>query len=523
MVPATPGFQKDQFCGCNAELINNTIEQNIRIFGPRLNCHWTRNQSFVQHCALVGELIGNSGQGHHFIKHDLVRACRETALGAWRKGSSEVRKPAVLVIAEDRELHTRLVESLRHSGLVELEPDRPPDFVCLGCGERIPAKDLEAVRKLGGGRRIPIVLMTSRGSEDLAIQAFRQGVSEYLRVPFSCQELESVVSSLCPKPVATGLTEGDRFVGQSQTVEGIKAYIGKLARTSSNVLITGETGTGKELIAELIHRNSARANRPLVCINCAAIPDTLLESELFGYERGAFTGAHVSQDGKLKLADGGTLFLDEIGDMSPYAQAKILRVLESREIQRLGSHKSQPIDFRLIAATHRNLDSGAKEDAFRRDLFFRLNVARVHLPPLRERKQDIPALAHFFRKQYNRKFGRETTGFTSLAEQTLLGHDWPGNIRELKNVVEAAFINLEPEAELVDLPGPFTEAVRRKEGIGSDELGRILIALSEAHWNRSQAAEKLHWSRMTLYRKMTRYRISKSAKEVPIPEAAAGT
>jgi transcriptional regulator with PAS, ATPase and Fis domain len=260
-----------------------------------------------------------------------------------------------------------------------------------------------------------------------------------------------------------------------------------------------------------------------VCINCAAIPDTLLESELFGYERGAFTGAHVSQDGKLKLADGGTLFLDEIGDMSPYAQAKVLRVIESREIQRLGSHKSQPIDFRLIAATNRDLDSVAQEDKFRRDLFFRLNVARVHLPPLRERKEDILVVAHFFRRENNRKFARDTTGFAARAGQMLIGHAWPGNVRELKNVVEAAFINLEPEARLVELPALFGETVRRKEEIGAGELGRILTALAETHWNKSQAAEKLQWSRMTLYRKMTRYRISKSPKEILTWGAAASS
>jgi DNA-binding NtrC family response regulator len=414
------------------------------------------------------------------------------------------------------------VESLRLSGLVDLEADRAPDFVCLGCKERIPAKELNAVRKLGGLRRIPIVLMTSRGSEELAVQALRQGISEYLRVPFSCSDLESVVNSLCPAPPA-GLIDSERFVGQSRAVEEIKAYIAKLAKTSSNVLITGETGTGKELIAELIHKNSERANRPLVCINCAAIPDTLLESELFGYERGAFTGAHVSQDGKLKLADGGTLFLDEIGDMSPYAQAKVLRVIESREIQRLGSHKSQPIDFRLIAATNRDLDSVAQEDKFRRDLFFRLNVARVHLPPLRERKEDILVVAHFFRRENNRKFARDTTGFAARAGQMLIGHAWPGNVRELKNVVEAAFINLEPEARLVELPALFGETVRRKEEIGAGELGRILTALAETHWNKSQAAEKLQWSRMTLYRKMTRYRICKSPKEILTWGAAASS
>ena len=293
----------------------------------------------------------------------------------------------------------------------------------------------------------------------------------------------------------------------------IRSYLQRVAQTASNVLITGETGTGKELIAELIHRNSARAAKPMVCINCAAIPDTLLESELFGYERGAFTGAHASQDGKLKMADGSTLFLDEIGDMSAYAQAKMLRVLESKQIQRLGSMKAQQIDFRLIAATNRELDSLAKDDGFRRDLFFRLNVARIHLPPLRERKEDILPLADFFRREYNQKFRMETASFTSQAEQALLSHDWPGNVRELKNTIEAAFINMEPEATQVSMPTLFCQVLDRKEEAGVGEVERILLALSQTRWNRSKAAEKLHWSRMTLYRKMARYQISSAAKE----------
>ena len=423
-----------------------------------------------------------------------------------------MRKPTALVISEDRQLRALIVEGLRHSGLVDLDTDRKPDLVCLGCCERIPLRDLEAVKKLRGSNHMPVVLMTSRGSEDLAVQALRNGIHEYLRVPFTLRELESALTAFYPPRSPIGLNEGDRFVGESRPVRDIKAYLEKLARTNSNVLITGETGTGKELIAELIHKNSSRANHPLVCINCAAIPDSLLESEFFGYERGAFTGAHVSHDGKLKLADGGTLFLDEIGDMSPYAQAKILRVIETHEIQRLGSHKSHSVDFRLIAATNRELDSVAQEDKFRRDLFFRLNVARVHLPPLRERKEDIPAVAEFFRKEDNRKFGRETTGFAPEVEQTLLGHDWPGNVRELKNVIEAAFINLEHDATQVQLPALFSNTVRRKHELGVTEVDRILLALSDTHWNKSHAAEKLHWSRMTLHRKMTRYNISKPAK-----------
>lgn len=299
------------------------------------------------------------------------------------------------------------------------------------------------------------------------------------------------------------------MLGNSRAMVDIKARIARIARTDSNVLITGETGTGKEVVAELIHQNSSRAAKPLVCINCAAIPDTLLESELFGYERGTFTGAHTSQPGKLKLADGGTVFFDEIGDLSLFHQAKVLRLIESREIQRLGASRPQPIDFRMIAATNCELESLATAGKFRKDLFFRLNVARINLPPLRERREDVLILANFFRETFNLKFSMQTVGFSPIAQEILLSHAWPGNIRELRNIVEAAFINLEPGVTLLDLPPPFCQAIPQN----LSELDRILLALSDTHWNKSKAAEKMHWSRRTLYRKMSRYQILPLTKD----------
>jgi transcriptional regulator with GAF, ATPase, and Fis domain len=293
------------------------------------------------------------------------------------------------------------------------------------------------------------------------------------------------------------------MLGASLAIREVKAHLRRIAACSSNVLITGETGTGKELAAELIHGQSSRAERPLVTLNCAAVPDSLLESELFGFERGAFTGAHVAQDGKLKLAAGGTVFLDEVGDLSPYAQAKVLRAVETGEIQRLGGRRPQQIDVRVIAATNKNLED---DPNFRRDLYFRLNVARVHLPPLRERKEDILPLADSFRTEFERTFGCKTSAFTANAQELLLTHHWPGNVRELRHIVEAAFIN--PGANAageIDLPVEFRKSIRSFSG---GELERILAALSKTHWNRSRAAEELRWSRMTLYRKMARYKIT---------------
>ncbi len=294
-------------------------------------------------------------------------------------------------------------------------------------------------------------------------------------------------------------------------MQAVKTYVGKAAPTDSNVLITGETGTGKELIAALLHANSPRHSKPFVCINCAAIPDSLFESELFGHERGAFTGAHTSRDGVLQHADGGTIFLDEVGDMSPYAQAKVLRAIETKEVQRVGGTKSLPVNVRVLAATNRDLEQSMGDNGFRKDLFFRLNVARVHLPPLRERKEDLALLcAHYF-AEFNRRFGRNVTTMTDEAWDAFLHYAWPGNVRELKNVLKATFINLGADRiGLSDLPEMLTKHHPSSAHRQHDERESLLAALCATNWNKSHAAKKLHWSRMTLYRKMSKYHITEA-------------
>jgi two-component system response regulator HydG/two-component system response regulator AtoC len=313
------------------------------------------------------------------------------------------------------------------------------------------------------------------------------------------------------------------MIGESPAIRSIKASIGKVAPTDSNVLITGETGTGKELVAELIHRNSPRRQKPFVCINCAAIPDTLFESELFGHERGAFTGAHALREGALKQADGGTAFFDEIGDMSAYAQAKVLRAIERKEVQRLGGRACLPLSVRVIAATNQNLERAVAEGKFRKDLYFRLNVARIHLPPLRERREDIPPLVDHYVREFNRRFGRDCEGFTREAFQSMLRYEWPGNIRELKNILEAVIINLAAHRiAYLDLPERLREHLRDAEGLAPSERDRLLSALLSTNWNKSKAAQQLHWSRMTLYRKMAKYEIAKAPRPAegtgPAPE-----
>lgn len=426
-----------------------------------------------------------------------------------------MQKPLVRVISDRIDVRGRLLLILREMGDVQVSDVGIPDLICLGCERQLSLGDLERARKSSYGIRVPIVLVAWEGTEQLAIAAMRHGIDDYIRGVNCRIELQRLLLSLTRTDPQRSLASCELLVGQSNFIRGARTYIERVARTSSTVLVTGETGTGKDLVAKLIHRNSRRADKPLVCINCAAIPDTLLESELFGVERGAYTGADVSHDGNLRAADGGTAFLDEIGDMSLLAQAKVLRAIETHEIHRLGGNKTQFVDFRLIAATNRDLEALSADGRFRRDLFFRLNVARIHLPPLRDRPEDLLPLAHHFREEFDRGFGRSTLGFTPRSEDAIVGYTWPGNVRELRNLVEAAYITLEPESRWVEMPDYFCSEVVTDDGTNPNEVTRILRALSDSGWNKSKAADLLHWSRMTLYRKMARYGIPGEDQSMP--------
>jgi transcriptional regulator with PAS, ATPase and Fis domain len=288
----------------------------------------------------------------------------------------------------------------------------------------------------------------------------------------------------------------------------INSFVNSIAAMDSTVLITGETGTGKEHVASLIHGKSHRKEKPFVCVNCAAMPDTLVESEMFGYERGAFTGAVSTSLGKFEVANGGTVFLDEISDMSPFAQAKMLRAVENRMVYRVGGTKVIPLDVRVIAATNKDPEVLISQGKFREDLYYRLNVARIHLPPLRERKEDIPRLIAQGIERLNRQYRRKVQGLTEEAMISLMRYEWPGNIRELMNLLEATFINLpQNEIAFADLPRLFREKLKEIDKIPLHERERIFSALVETKWNKAEAARKLQWSRMTLYRKITKYHI----------------
>jgi transcriptional regulator with PAS, ATPase and Fis domain len=309
-------------------------------------------------------------------------------------------------------------------------------------------------------------------------------------------------------PVAHGGETGlAAIVGNSGAIEGIRSQIVRVARAACGVLITGETGTGKELAAAAIHECGLRADRPFISINCAALPEALLESELFGHTRGAFTGAHQSRDGLLAACDGGTVFLDEVGDLCLAGQAKLLRALEAKQVRRIGSNLTLPVDFRVVAATNRDLEKLVETGEFRKDLYYRLNVARVHLPPLRERLDDVPVLVNHYVRILNREFSIQVEEIEPGVLECLARHDWPGNIRELRNTLEVSYLNCRPPVlALADLPRQLREACAPVSGrVSESEQTVMLSVLNEVNWNKSEAARKLHWSRLTLYRKLKRY------------------
>ena len=295
---------------------------------------------------------------------------------------------------------------------------------------------------------LPIILMTAHGTTDIAIEATRHGAFDYLLKPFEMPamlhaiERALAVSRLVSQPVEIGnvVAGRDAIIGRSRAMQEIYKEIGRVAATTLTVLIRGETGTGKELIARAIYQHSDRFEKPFIAVNCAAIPETLLESELFGHEKGAFTGADARRIGRFEQADGGTIFLDEIGDMRPNTQAKLLRVLQEKTIQRLGGRDSLRIDVRVLAATHRDLEAAMREKEFREDLFFRLNVVVIEIPPLRKRPEDIPDTAKYFLARYGAELGIKEPSIHSEALRFLQQQPWRGNVRELENAVRKALL-----------------------------------------------------------------------------------
>ncbi len=394
-------------------------------------------------------------------------------------------KKSLLLVSSDvsqrRSLSVELIRlglMVREAGSAEeilrLWQDWHPSAICIHHPATGPFDGFELVRRI---RRVdssvPIILASNRSDEGLLLRTLRAGANDFLSWPPSPAELRDRVSSTvdeCPFTLGAllgdepcgALRHGGGFVGESAPLCSVRRQIAGAARAVSNVLITGETGTGKELVAELIHRNSARSEGPFVALSCAAIPEALFESEMFGVVRGAFTGAYVNREGMLKWAEHGTVFLDEIGETPLGSQAKLLRAIEGKEIQRLGDHRTSRIDVRIIAATNQDLEDLARQRRFRQDLFFRLNVLRIALPPLRERPSDIPLLVGHFLKQLSAQEGGGVRLLDDRALEVMCQYGWPGNVRELRNVLEAAMARVStPVLGLEDLPAEFLQRVEQ--------------------------------------------------------------
>jgi DNA-binding NtrC family response regulator len=455
----------------------------------------------------------------------------------------------ILIVDDEANLRKTLAEILISRGYttmeaadgraaIELLEKSTPDLIFTDW--KMPAVGgeqlLEHLRKQPRLASIPVIVITAFGSSHSAIEAVRLGAYDFVTKPFDLDEivlaaeraidhtsLNREVTRLRSEKGQTQTAGAGRMIGASGPMLEVFIMIGKVAETDSTVLICGESGTGKELVAEAIHNYSQRKGKPFVVVNCAALPENLLETELFGHERGAFTGATGRKIGRFEMAEGGTLFLDEIGELSPNLQSKLLRVLQERTFERVGGTEKIRGNFRILAATNRDLEASVREKVFREDLYYRLNVVRIQIPPLRERRSDIVPLAEHFLRLYSAKNGLPAVGFTDEAILTLQNYSYPGNVRELENMVERAVLMARgrvlmsehfpprPESngqgdsrvwEIDLLSLPFHKSVA--------ELERRLIekAMKDSGGNKSEAANRLQINRRLLYNKLEEHKIT---------------
>jgi two-component system nitrogen regulation response regulator GlnG len=407
--------------------------------------------------------------------------------------------------------------------------------------------------------RLPVIFITAHGTTDTAIEAMKQGAFDYLSKPVDFDRLSQVVgrameaSRLMRVPAILPVEDpGDRLVGRTSVIQEMSKAIGRIAPQDVSVLILGESGTGKELVARAIYQHSRRAGKPFLAINCAAIPEALLESELFGHEAGAFTGAHRRRVGKFEQCNGGTLFLDEIGDMSPATQAKMLRILQEQCFEPLGSNQSVRTQVRIIAATNQNLEKMVEEGRFRKDLYYRLNVVTIRVPALRERLDDVSELAHYFLFKFNREFATDVRGFDPETLVLLQQHAWPGNVRELQGVIKQALLNatghlvlpeflpsglvksVPPEVvppdgnERIDLQEAVRALIREGEGDLYDKVMQIVErvlfteVLHHTHGHQARASEMLGVNRTTLRYKLRNLGISLDKVVLDDPQVTMG-
>ena len=449
-----------------------------------------------------------------------------------------------ILVADDEPSHRQMIEAVLAAEGYEVTQaedgqaaisaieDRFYDLVIMDI--RMPNVDgIQALQKIKQiSPDIPVIIMTAYASVGTAVDALKSSAYDYLIKPLDIEELKILVAKalhhhqLEQENIYLKERLNDRFdfsniIGHSPAMKKLFETMALVAPSEATVIIVGESGTGKELIANAIHQNSPRKDRPFIKVNCAALPETLLESELFGHEKGAFTGAIARKQGRFQLAHKSSIFLDEIAEMAPATQAKILRVLQEREFEPVGSTQTIKVDTRVIAATNKNLEEEIREGRFREDLYYRLNVVTVDVPPLHLRREDIPILADFFLKPYAEKNRRRIKGFTPRATDLLMRYDWPGNVRELENIIERAVIMargemitpLEFPIDLQNLDEEFKDSrIDLTPGRSLKEVEKVMIlrTLEEAGGNRTHAARILGISRRTLQLKLKEYGINPS-------------
>ena len=460
-------------------------------------------------------------------------------------------KPKILVIDDEKNTRDGLREALADDYDVLLAEDgikglalldANPD-VCIALTDlRMPGMDgMDFIRNVTSRKNAPLIIMlTAYGSVQTAVEALKVGAYDYLSKPVDLDNLEMMLDRgmkvLKDRAEKNGVAnEGGavNIIGSSSAMTAVLDSIRQVAATKATVLVTGESGTGKELVAQAIHKLSPRANKPFRPVHCAALSENLLESELFGHEKGAFTGANERVAGRFEMADGGTLFLDEIGEISLAVQVKLLRVLETHQFERVGGSETLTVDVRVVAATNRDLRAMVEQGTFREDLFYRLNVVNIRIPPLRERREDIPEILDFYLKKSAADNGKDVADISPEALGVLMAYDWPGNVRELRNCVERMVVFARGATlTMTDVPADIRSAVGEQfeakamppktdetapaeppAAIGlnvkENEKSLIIKALEECGGNRSQAALKLNISRRTLYRKLHEYGLAK--------------
>jgi two-component system NtrC family response regulator len=454
-----------------------------------------------------------------------------------------MQKAHILIMDDEAPVRRRLEDHLRRKGydvlgvgtvkeaMDEITRDRY-DMFLTDCN--IPGVD--ALRTSDEARKInpdmAIVIMTAFGTIETAVKAIKAGAYDYLPKPVDLDQLVVLIERISErrdlirenselKEMLIERYKFDEIVSTSHAMEEVLNMAGRVAASSATVLLRGESGTGKELIAKAIHFHSPRANAPLIKVNCAALPETLLESELFGHEKGAFTGATARRIGRFEAADRGTLFLDEIGELTSGMQVKLLRVLQEREFERLGGNETIKADVRVIAATNRDIEKAVKEGSFREDLYYRLNVVSVVIPPLRERKEDVPALLDFFIKKYNAENKKSITGISAETRDLLMRYGYPGNVRELENIIERAVVlSKKGIITTADLPIHVRTSASEEElsaeslkgslneTLETIERSILLEALKASGGVQTRAAEKLGISERVLRYKLKKYKLT---------------